>query len=330
MQRLSSRCAWQLLVSLRSLARNVRLYSTSQIRTPTAVSHARLKAGITADAHWCGPALRRWMSTTGRKPSDVFADHQSAEFLAAAATSASIPKLHGRPEVIVTGRANVGKSTLLNAVLGRRNLLHTSKTPGRTQTLNFYRVGPPPGQLVLVDAPGYGARGRPEWGALFEHYLQTRAELRRVLVLIHAAHGLNAADRMMLASLDAHCQSLHSSHSSHSPQPSQSHSPRSSRSPGPPGQWTLQAIITKADTLRPRDLAPALARIRADLFSAAPTCLPPIVTAAAAHDQLRLGVDEVRASIAEACGLGRVEAKVFSTRSAGASAGAGAGPVRPP
>ena len=111
-----------------------------------------------------------------------------------------------------------------------------------------------------------------------------------------------------------------------------SHSSQSSRSAGPAGQWTLQAIITKADTLRPRDLAPALARIRADLFSAAPTCLPPIVTAAAAaHDQLRLGVDEVRASIAEACGLGRVEAKVYSTRSsASAGASGGAGAARPP
>ena len=104
---------------------------------------------------------------------------------------------------VATGRANVGKSTLLNAVLGRTDLLNTSKKPvrevfthtlcmtepvkkpsptltshlpqGRTQTLNFYRVGPDPGKLIVVDAPGYGARGRPEWGELFDQYVDNRA-----------------------------------------------------------------------------------------------------------------------------------------------------------
>ncbi|KAG1797907.1 uncharacterized protein BJ212DRAFT_1581989 [Suillus subaureus] len=88
----------------------------------------------------------------------------------------SLSLLGGLPEVVVTGRANVGKSSLLNAVIGRRDLLFTSKKAGRTQTLNFFRVGSPPGRLVVVDSPGYGARGRPEWGALFNHYLETRKQ----------------------------------------------------------------------------------------------------------------------------------------------------------
>jgi len=75
-----------------------------------------------------------------------------------------------------TGRANAGKSTLLNAVIGRRNLLFTSKKAGRTQTLNFFRVGGDPGRLVVVDSPGYGARGRPEWGAVFDDYIRNRNE----------------------------------------------------------------------------------------------------------------------------------------------------------
>ncbi|RDX54160.1 P-loop containing nucleoside triphosphate hydrolase protein [Lentinus brumalis] len=226
---------------------------------------------------------RRCMSS--KLPSKVFADASSAEFLAAASTATSIPKLHGRPEVIVTGRANVGKSTLLNAVLGRRNLLHTSKTPGRTQTLNFYRVGLPPGHLILVDAPGYGSRGRPEWGRLFDQYVQTREELRRVFILFSAKHGLNEVDRMMLQSLDEQCQTSGGL------------------------RWTVQAIITKADSLRPGELAKAVKDIQQDIFETAPTCLPPILTAA--HEQPHFGVDIVRQSIMEACGLGKAETKVY-------------------
>ncbi|RPD64497.1 P-loop containing nucleoside triphosphate hydrolase protein [Lentinus tigrinus ALCF2SS1-7] len=254
-------------------------YATSTTGNAVAAANAR---GI---SRACS-SPRRCMSS--KVPSKVFADAKSAEFLAAASTAASIPNLHGRPEVIVTGRANVGKSTLLNAVLGRRNLLHTSKTPGRTQTLNFYRVGPPPGYLVLVDAPGYGSRGRPEWGALFDHYVQTRKELRRVFILFNAKHGLNEVDRMMLQSLDEQCQSSGGL------------------------TWTLQAIITKSDALRPGELAKAVKGIQKDIFEAAPTCLPPILTAA--HEQPHFGVDTVRQSILEACGLGKAETKVYSSR----------------
>ncbi|KAH9992432.1 hypothetical protein BJV77DRAFT_1067718 [Russula vinacea] len=106
---------------------------------------------------------------------DVFSSN-TAEFVAAAASASSIPRSMRLPEVVVTGRANVGKSTLLNAVMKRRRLVAASKKPGRTKTLTFFRVGPSPGKLLLVDAPGYGHRGRPEWGQLFDQYLDTRQE----------------------------------------------------------------------------------------------------------------------------------------------------------
>ncbi|KAI0675983.1 hypothetical protein C8Q78DRAFT_1007495 [Trametes maxima] len=210
---------------------------------------------------WHRPTRRHASSTV---PNKVFSDSKSAEFLAAAGSPSSIPKLNCLPEVFTClfswsffqWRANVGKSTLLNAVLGRRNLLHTSKKPGRTQTLNFYRVGP---LLAIL--------------------------LRRVYILFHAKHGLNEVDRMMLSSLDEQCQS----------------------SAGL--KFTVQGIITKVDTLRDSEITKAIKSIQKDIFDSAPTCLPPIITSALEHPHY--GVDQVRLSIQEACGLGKAEMKVF-------------------
>ncbi|KAI0048776.1 P-loop containing nucleoside triphosphate hydrolase protein [Auriscalpium vulgare] len=214
----------------------------------------------------------------------IFANPRSAGFLAAALTEASVPTLQGIPEVVVTGRANAGKSTLLNAILGRKDLVLSSSKPGRTKSLNFFRVGPDPGKLILVDAPGYGSRGRPEWGQLFSHYLGSRKELRRVYILFNAKHGINAADKLMLEDLNA--QAL-----------------------GGGLPWTLQAIITKSDTVSTRELATVLPKLQKTIFEVAPTCLPPIVTASLKHPLF--GVTEVRKSIAEACGLLKVDANLL-------------------
>ncbi|KAJ3546935.1 hypothetical protein NM688_g5460 [Phlebia brevispora] len=184
-------------------------------------------------------------------------------------------------KVIVTGRANVGKSTLLNAVLGRNGLVHTSKKPGRTKTLNFYRVGPDPGYLVLVDAPGYGSRGRPEWGELFDHYVANRSVLKRVYILFNGKHGLNEVDHIMLQSLEEKCQAQIDAN-----------------------PWTLQAVITKADSME-GDVRKAIQDIQRDIFETAPTCLPGIITAYSKRAQI--GIDDVRRSMVEACGLGRIE-----------------------
>lgn len=180
------------------------------------------------------------------------------------------------PEVVVTGRANVGKSTLLNAVMQRRRLVASSSKPGRTKTLTFFRVGPKLGKLVLVDAPGYGHRGRPEWGQLFDHYLDTRRELCRVYVLLNAKHGANEADKLMLQHLDDKVQSGGA-------------------------KWTLQAIITKADLVSRHNQEAAIEGIKRAIFENAPTCLPPIVTSSLKSNGL--GVNDVRRSIVEACGV---------------------------
>ncbi|KJA25692.1 hypothetical protein HYPSUDRAFT_199418 [Hypholoma sublateritium FD-334 SS-4] len=190
----------------------------------------------------------------------------------------SIPKSAGAPEIIVTGRANAGKSTLLNAVLKRTTLLSTSKKAGHTKALNFYAVGSDPIKLLLVDAPGYGARGRPQWGELFDHYIKTREQLKRVYILFNAKHGLNQFDVQMLEHLSENLMTAEGV------QP-----------------FTLQSVITKVDTLPIGDTRAAIEKMRADIWKAAPLCLPPIITGAAMNPPF--GLDALRANIANACGF---------------------------
>ncbi len=107
-------------------------------------------------------------------------------------------------EVAFAGRSNVGKSSLLNALTGRKNLARTSNTPGRTQEINFFSIGD---ELYLVDMPGYGyartSKTKVEaWTKLIKDYLRGRVALRRVFVLIDARHGIKANDKEIMELLD--------------------------------------------------------------------------------------------------------------------------------
>ena len=100
-------------------------------------------------------------------------------------------------EVAFAGRSNVGKSSLLNALTGRKDIARTSNTPGRTRELNYFEVGE--GQVALVDMPGYGyAKAEKKlvksWQSIIMGYLQGRPNLRRVFVLIDSRHGIKAND----------------------------------------------------------------------------------------------------------------------------------------
>lgn len=112
-----------------------------------------------------------------------------------------------RPEVAFAGRSNVGKSSLINALVRQGDLARTSNTPGRTQEINYFlcRVASP--SFYLVDMPGYGFAKAPKpkveaWTALVKDYLRGRATLARVYVLIDSRHGIKDVDRMILAMLD--------------------------------------------------------------------------------------------------------------------------------
>ena len=109
-----------------------------------------------------------------------------------------------RPEIAFAGRSNVGKSSLINALTGRRALARTSNTPGRTQEINFFQLGD---RLYLVDLPGYGFAKAPKpvveaWTRLIRAYLQGRPNLRRVFLLIDSRHGTKPVDRELMTLLD--------------------------------------------------------------------------------------------------------------------------------
>ncbi|AGT09988.1 ribosome biogenesis GTP-binding protein YihA/YsxC [Paracoccus aminophilus] len=109
-----------------------------------------------------------------------------------------------RPEVCFAGRSNVGKSSLINALTGRKGLARASNTPGRTQEINYFALGE---QAYLVDLPGYGFAKAPvavvaKWQALLKNYLAGRATLRRAFALIDSRHGVKEVDHEIMKLLD--------------------------------------------------------------------------------------------------------------------------------
>lgn len=127
----------------------------------------------------------------------------SAEFVTSASSLAQLPRWR-RPEIAITGRSNVGKSSLINSLLRRRGLARVSAVPGRTQLLNFFLVNQ---EFYLVDLPGYGYAKVPEvvrrtWGPLVEGYLEAGRDLRAVILLLDARQGVTEKDLLMKRLLD--------------------------------------------------------------------------------------------------------------------------------
>ena len=196
---------------------------------------------------------------TGRS---LFSGHW--QFVAAAGTPVSLPPMRGT-EIAFAGRSNVGKSSLINALTGRKNLARISRTPGRTQELIFFTNGE---GLNVVDMPGYGYAAAAKskiaaWTALIDAFLRGRSNLARVYLLVDARHGLKSADDPALDALG---------------QAAVSH----------------QIVLTKCDEVKPAELAARIAEIEAALAKH-PAAFPRVIPTSS-HDAT--GIPELRAAIA--------------------------------
>ena len=170
-----------------------------------------------------------------------------------------------RIEVCFAGRSNVGKSSLINAVTGRKALARASNTPGRTQEINYFTLGD---ERYLVDLPGYGFANAPvavveKWQALLKQYLSGRASLRRAFVLVDSRHGIKPVDEEIMTLLDR-------------------------------SAVTFQVVLTKADKIKPIQYDALLTQVREKLAKH-PAAYPELVLTSSEKGE---GIANLRSIIA--------------------------------
>ena len=188
----------------------------------------------------------------------------SCNFVLGVAKLEQLP-LTEMPEVAFAGRSNVGKSSLINAVTGKKGLAKTSNTPGRTQQLNYFNLSD---KIHLVDLPGYGYAEAPEstvkqWQKVIFAYLQGRVNLKRVFLLIDSRHGFKKADREVMELLDK-------------------------------AAVTYQIVLTKTDKISSAALTKLIAEIETKITKHAAAYTKVLSTSS----EKKQGLDQLRAEIA--------------------------------
>ena len=188
----------------------------------------------------------------------------NADFLKGVVAMSGLPA-DDRIEVCFAGRSNVGKSSLINALTGRKGLARASNTPGRTQEINFFTLTE---SHYLVDLPGYGFANAPlavveKWQRLLKQYLQGRVGLRRAFVLIDSRHGVKDVDEEIMSLLDS-------------------------------AAVTFQVVMTKADKVKDKERAKIMDQVRSKL-SKHPAAFPEIVMTSSEKGD---GIPTLRALIA--------------------------------
>lgn len=168
-------------------------------------------------------------------------------------------------EIAFAGRSNVGKSSLINALTGKKNLAKASNTPGRTQQLNYFNLG---NKLLMVDLPGYGFAQAPEnmvrqWQKMIFAYLQGRVNLKRVFLLIDSRHGIKKVDEEIMKMLDA-------------------------------AAVTYQIVLTKTDKISAKELQKVIFDTQENIKKHGAAHIRLLATSS----EKKLGLEELRAEIA--------------------------------
>jgi len=190
---------------------------------------------------------------------------QACDFMLSVVNEKDLPRTEF-PEIAFCGRSNVGKSSLVNALTGRKTLARTSNTPGRTQMLNFFNLGQ---KLIMVDLPGYGyakvsKKEVKTWTRLIMDYLRGRRELSRAILLIDSRHGLKDTDREVMKTLDD-------------------------------AAVNYQIVMTKTDKIKPKEVEAVTELVRAEAAKHVAAHPEIFVTSSVTGE----GIAELRAALAD-------------------------------
>ncbi|KAJ1945786.1 hypothetical protein GGF37_001521 [Kickxella alabastrina] len=252
-------------------------FPLAPIKTPRSPGHHQQErlshTHSRKDLASAGKADHRQEPPAVRGPAFPYFSQRDAKFLFTATKPEQYKRL-SNPEFTFAGRSNVGKSSLISAVLRSQSLVKTSKKPGHTSTLNFFGLTSstyPESAITVVDMPGYGFRSRDDWGQFIMEYLSTRKELKRVFLLVEAKVGeLKTTDLSFLELVEQY-------------------------------NVPTQLLLTKTDKLKRTDLNIVSGKVLRAAMDVAPTAVVPEVICCSY--KTKVGVDAIQEAILRASGV---------------------------